>query len=416
MMLNLNEIENTTFDNEFDLILRDLKEITIRENNAKDNCIIWDSKNSTIAYNSFLLTKNSKSKIICHLLFYKSSVTNRYIPRPTFKRLTLEGDNTTTKSDKSVNIQLTQSNEALAFWKLIGFLNSYKEIVDLGDFENSYKLVPKESYIVEFKNKSADDKIQDLKELLKLSDLNSTDIKELTFENRKKNLKAFYYLLKNKDNAFEKYRNKFSVSQGEESIWHHFLKNNDWILGLNSDIKFIREFFDEQKVGIENSKGAGSPKTDILGISDFTLLIELKHSNTKIFKLVKGEKSRANTWDFTADFIEGVSQCLGQKFSLDKNYDVKNYISDEGKRLRKDLHRTLDPKAIFIIGNRCAEFPHDDDDTNIVKSETFERFRRNSRNVEIITFDELFEKAYHIIYSRKIPSNWLNNYDLSIFD
>lgn len=206
--------------------------------------------------------------------------------------------------------------------------------------------------------------------------------------------------------SIEKYRSKFSIPQGDEAIWHHFFKNNDWILGLNADIKFIKDFFDEQKVGIEDSKGKGSPKTDLLGISDFTTIIELKHHNTKIFKTTKGEKSRANTWDFTPDFIEGISQCLGQKFALDKNYENKEFLNDEGKRLRKDLHKTIDPKVVFLMGNRKVEFPHNEDNSNIIKSETFERFKRNSRNIDILTFDELFEKAYNMVFSKKLPNNW----------
>ena len=171
------------------------------------------------------------------------------------------------------------------------------------------------------------------------------------------------------------------------------------------DIKFIRDFFDEQKLGVENSKGKGSPKGDILGISDYTTLIELKHSNTQIFKKEKN-KSRANTWDFTPDFIEGISQCLAQKFTLDRNYDSKEFINDEEIRIDKNKTLTIDPKTVFVIGNRRNEFPHNLVDGNYTKSETFELFRRNNRNIDIITFDELFERAYHIVFSERIPENW----------
>ena len=180
-------------------------------------------------------------------------------------------------------------------------------------------------------------------------------------------------------------------------------------MGLNVDIKFIREFYSEQKVGIENSKGRLSPKSDLLGLSDYTTLIELKHSNTKIFKENKSSKSRTNTWDFTEDFIEGISQCLGQKISFDKSYNLKEFVSEGDIRLDKTKHKTIDPKTIFIIGNRKIEFPHDDKNEHIIKSETFERFRRNIRNIDIITFDELFERAYHLVYSQKINPDWFIN-------
>ncbi|MBK9355442.1 MAG: DUF4263 domain-containing protein [Bacteroidetes bacterium] len=103
------------------------------------------------------------------------------------------------------------------------------------------------------------------------------------------------------------------MTKANSEVWHHFLKNNEWIIGLNVEIKFIRDLLSEQKVGNENSKGTGSPKVDLLGVSYFTSLIELKTSDTKIFKIEKTSKSRANTWDFSNDFIEAYSQVLAQR-------------------------------------------------------------------------------------------------------
>lgn len=403
-----------TFENEFDLTCRELNEIHIKETNNKDKCYVWDVNDVSKAYSSFVLSKNSQSKIICIINFHKSSHTNKYLPRPIFKRVNLDGtDKNIPKS--GVNISLNASDEALNFWKLVAFLNSFKDLVDFGGFETSFKVVSSDSFIIEFKNKEISEKINDLKDLIKLSDLNSSDIKSLLFESRKKDIKVFYFLLKNIKNCHDQYRKRFDLSQGEEAIWHHFLKKNEWILGLNIDIKFIRDFYDEQKVGNENSLGSQSPKADLLGISDFTTLIELKCSNTEIFKKTKS-KGRANTWDFTSDFIEGISQCLGQKTELERMFDQKNFVKDS-KRLDKKGIETIDPKTLLIIGNRRKEFPlHDLIDDNFTKSNTFERFRRSNRNVEVVTFDELFERAYHIVFSEKLPGDWYEKEDLSIFE
>jgi len=264
------------------------------------------------------------------------------------------------------------------------------------------------------------EKIEEIKELILKADLKENDIKSITFENRKKIIKGFLYLLKDKPthnkSSLESYKEKYGLQNAKESVWHHFLKKNDWILGLNVDIKFIRDLYDEQKVGTENSMGRGSPKTDFIGFSEYTTLIELKHSGTNIFKNDKTTKSRSNTWDFTPDFIEGISQCLGQKFALDKNYKLKNFTNENRKLLDTNRIRTIDPKTIFIIGTRRREFPHDNINEHYIKSETFELFRRNNRNVEIITFDELFLRAYHIIFTERIKSNWFedNEFDINI--
>lgn len=395
-----------SFDNEFDLTIQDLGLLNIKENYAKDNCIIWNTNDSSTAYNTFVISQNTKSKTVCNITFYKSSLTDKYIPRPTFKRIKIDGEEQTVNENKPINISFNTSEDAAAFWKFIGFLSSYKELVDLGDFDKSFKVVSKDSYIIEFKDKELRDKIEDLKELISLSNLTSNDIKSITFENRKKDIKAFFLLLKNINNCHEAYRKKYEINVlGEEYIWHHFLKNHDWILGLNADLRFLIDFYDEQKVGMEDSQGAKSPKTDLLGISEYTVLIELKHSNTKIFKKTKS-KSRANTWDFTADFIEGISQCLGQKFDLDKYFDQKSFVN-EGIRLDKSAVETIDPKTIFLVGNKRFEFPTLElVDINLLKNKTFERFRRNNRNIDVLTFDELFERAYHIIFSKKLAKDW----------
>lgn len=396
----------TSFDNLFDLIERDLAEIEIKETNAKDKCIIWDLADTDKAYNSFLITQNSRSRTICEISFHKSSQTAKYLPRLTFKRIANNGDIQTTRSKDKVTIKFDESEDAIRFWRLIGFLFNYKDLVDVGEFEKSFQVVSKQAYVLEFTNKDELEKIRDLKELVGISDLNYNQLKILTFENRKKNLKAFYFLLKNIRESHQHYSEKFKIQPGEEHIWHHFLQSNDWILGLNADLRFITDFLDEQKVGIENSVGSESPKVDILGISEFTTLIELKHTTANIFKVAKS-KGRANTWDFTTDFIEGISQCLGQKNELEKSFETKVFLDSDKNRLPKDGIETIDPKALILIGNKKREFPINElNNTNILKNKTLERFRRNNRNIDVLTFDELFERAYHIVFSRKLDKNW----------
>lgn len=416
--MRTNEI--TTFDNEFDLINRKLDEIELKETYNNDKCVIWDIKKNNVAYSSFKISENSQTKTICELVFYKSSKTGKYLPRPIFKKISHKGDIKNSKSADKIIIKLDKSEDALIFWKLIGFLFSYKELVELEEFEENYRVIAKDKFIIEFKSKSEKEKVEDLKGLFKIADLSTTDIKNLTFESRKQNLRAFYYLLKNIElsngkTSHQEYADKYNLVNGEEYIWHHFLKKHDWILGLNADIKFIIEFLDEQKIGYSDSKGKQNPQTDLLGISEFTVLIELKHSNTNIFKKNKN-KARANTWDFTSDFIEGVSQCLGQKFDLDKSFDQKIFIKADKTRLDKSKTQSIDPKTVLILGNKKREFSIENlDDNNFVKNKTLERFRRNNRNIDIITYDELFERAYHIVYSRKLNENWYQEKENEVF-
>lgn len=397
-----------SFSELYNLNESDLSNLVIKETNNKDNCYIYNIDNSIIG--GFILIDKPSVKTIVNVAFHKSSTENKYLPRLEFRKQ--NKDNIPTKSKgEDVIISFRDGEDALSFWKVIQFLQGFKELVDLGDFHSKYQAISFDSYLLEFKSKLQTDRIKELISLAENTTLSNNDLKEIIQSQRKNTVHWFYALLKNLSskegiNVFYSYRTKHNITKpGNEEVWHHFLKNNEWIIGLNVEIKFIRDLLSEQKVGNENSKGTGSPKVDLLGVSYFTSLIELKTSDTKIFKIEKTSKSRANTWDFSNDFIEAYSQVLAQRTSLTEN---KKILDENGNILDNEIHRILDPKAVLLIGNRSEEFPHNRNNENNLKTDCFERLRRDSRNVEILTYDELFERAYHIVFTTKLPKEWYN--------
>lgn len=395
----------------YDLTINDISDLKIVENRNKENCSIVKEGSSNY-YSGFVLYKK-KMQIHCLVSFYRSSNTGKYIPRLIFKKTNEKGEEKTTDCQKPINIALNDSGVADTFWRVIGFLQKFKDLVDTGDFEKKYSLTNKD-YMIEFEQKGERDKFEEIKSLIEKSGFKSINyLKELEFYERKKNLLAFLYLLRNQElegkSSFDHYREKYGISKlGEEAVWQHFLLNNKWVLGLNADIRVINDLLSEQDVGMKSGDGKGSPIVDFMGISNYTTLIEVKTSNTNIFKEIKGQKSRANTWSFSNDFIEGFSQCLAQKDAFEKTYRNKDYYRD-GVLLDKSKILTLDPKAIFLIGSRSNEFPHDRNENNMLKSKTFEAFKQNSKNVDIVTFDELFEKSYYTVFGKPPEEGWLNS-------
>lgn len=409
MDANLKKSNEEIFQNEFNAINEDFATLEIRERNNKTTCLIWSKRVSDKSYNRFVLAENEYNKTVCDVTFHASSISGKYIPRLTFRKINKRTGDTVTYSRNVIIISFNEHEDPIVFWKFINFLSSYKELVDLGEFKDTYSVQHKDDYIKALEGLAQELDVNDLKKLLHLANLNDGDRKALLYEARKNDINVFWCLLKNIDDYHNQYKRHYRITtDGEEIIWHHFLKKNEWILGLNSDIKFVKDLYDEQKVGNENSSGSGSPKADFFGlISDYTMLVELKHSNTSIFKSDKS-KGRADTWDFTSDFIEAISQCLAQKFALEKSFESKNFIN-ENKRLRKDYIINIDPKSLLIIGNKKREFPIDEENVkeeDMIKNKTFERFRRNNRNIDIITFDELFERAYQIVYNNKLKKTW----------
>lgn len=399
----------------FDLVNGDLSTLEIVEKAGGGNCFVR-SRDTHHYYNAFILEKNSRSITVCEVTFYPTSTTKQYIPRLTFRKTKQDGTDQTSQRE-SVIISFSEGKQSQRFWDLIGFLGSFKHLVDTDDFKRRFQVVSQD-YATLLHTLDSHEKIEAVRALIRENRFSYSDIMSMAFETRRTALRYFIRLIKDSKlpggkTMREWYKAKYSL-HGDEAVWHHFLKRNPWIIGLNTNLQFISDLIDEPKVGVEDSHGTGSPKVDMLGIANYTTLIELKTSDTPIFKSNRGAGSRANTWEFSSEFISGISQCLGQKQSFDESYAIKTIVDDEGNIISKDEVFSADVKTIFIVGCRYKEFPHNRDQVTLTKSKTFELFRRNNRNIDIITYDELFERAYHIVFSDKLANNWFtdDNFDI----
>ncbi len=397
---------SSVFDNYFDVEKNDISTLTVTKSVDENHCYLEDKQSY---YGGFIISNKPRVETRCKILFIKSKSTGKFKPILEFRKVTKLGELKTTNSD--VIISIKDSNELENFWKIISFLQGFTELIETDEFSKHYKAVSHEAYIKSFEKEEHTKKVTAILDLIDKTDLTEDSLKSILYNQRKKIVKRFYYLLKNMNvNTDEKsidfYKKKFNIKElGEEAVWHHFLKNNNWILGLNTDLRFIYDLLSEQKLGSEDSKAKGSSKTDLLGLSYFTTIIELKTPSTPIFKENKTSKSRANTFDFSNDFIESYSQILAQHWDISSNPD-KLLKDDNGQLLDRQTIRTIDPKAVLIIGSRNREFPHDRTTINLLKTDSFEKIRRDSKKVDIITFDELFERAFNIVSSDKLPMEW----------
>jgi len=72
------------------------------------------------------------------------------------------------------------------------------------------------------------------------------------------------------------------------------------------------------------------------------------------------------------------------------------------------INFTSSSKIILIIGNWNELEESNNDLEKKIKRKTLELFRRDSRNIEIITYDELYERTKFIV------GNFKNKYNLLI--
>ena len=386
----------------FDLTARDISEIEIKKSLSK-NCYITDGTDN---YSGFILCNKHDTQTICEVTFYPSSESGLYIPRLTFSKIKPStGGVKDAQNPEKVRIAFDGSEEGVAeFWKMIGFLANFKDLVDLGEFKRNYKVVGIDEIVLKLKDLGEAERVKEIIEYAKRSGVQLDDLVESALHTKRKAILAQFKKMLEDEKCIAEYRAQNAAEitvQGDEAAWHHFLKKNDWLLGLNLDIRFIADFTDEVSVGNPDTSGKGNPKADLMGVSDYTVLVELKTPKTEIFTANKSKDARAGTWSFTQPFIEGFSQCLAQKFHWDKESRGKDLVKD-GKVLSREQTRTVDPKTIYIVGHKEEQLPRASTEADVlVKRDTFERFRRNNRNVEIITYDELYDRADFIVNGGK---------------
>lgn len=229
---------------------------------------------------------------------------------------------------------------------------------------------------------------QIIEELLNSGIITSTDIVNIGY--RKKQLEIFDKLLNDPDYiAIYKTENNIT-DERLEILWQHFFSKNDWIFGYGLDYKFLGILQKEAHISNTDLSGKDGVIGDfLLGCNKFTVLVELKRPDTDLFK----NKNRSNSWSLSNELVDAFSQILEQKASwqIQAESNANNNYNDDGEIIKQ---KTIDPKTILIIGN-SNQYSGETKEQQI-KAKSFELFRRDSRNIEIITFDELIERAKFI--------------------
>jgi len=366
------------------------------------NCKLCDYNDKP--YKGFLLAKSDKGQAytICDVDFQWSKSDKTYPARIRFRRTDANlQDKKVSRNQEYATVSFEGGKDGYReLWEMIAFLSKFKEVVDMSKFFSRYQVVTKENVVSDLKKRQVSDRMLEIAEYVEKAGLSDGDMSELlALRGRKQDVAVFYKLLHDIDGERATYRKEHGTDikgAGAEAIWHHFLKNHQWIFGLSLTLRFMEDFADEQSVGVADTENHGSPQVDMLGFSDYTVLIELKTPETDMFTDSKSKNARANTWSFSNEFIEGFSQCLAQKTDWEKSSSIKDLTKD-GVSLDRGVIRTIDPQAIFIVGNKEREIPRDSRLVDVLtKRDTLERFIKNNRNVNIISYDELYVRACHI--------------------
>lgn len=230
-------------------------------------------------------------------------------------------------------------------------------------------------------------------ELLKTDLIGSQDIVNLGY--RKKQLVLFQELLANPERVAAYQKEHELRADQPESVWQHFFAGNEWIFGYGLDYRFqgvLQEQFHASDAGAD---GADAAIADyLLGDRRFTTFVEIKTPQTPLFA---SSRNRARTWRLSSELLNAISQILEHKASGLLRFDRGELFDKNGMRITQ---RPYDPKVVLIIGHWSELEACTNEREMQTKQRTLELFRRDSRNLEIITYDELLERASFIVEHR----------------
>ncbi len=181
------------------------------------------------------------------------------------------------------------------------------------------------------------------------------------------------------EKLIERYK-EMMKKNSPESKWQAFFNENQFILGLAFGYPIIK-IQDQASVGGRTISGKGDAITDFLvknSMTNNTAILEIKTPQTK---LLNTKLHRGDLFSPSSDLSGAVNQALDQKYRFQKEIAQIKDNSNDTNMESYAVHCCL------IIGT----IPEGD-----AKKKSFELFRGNSKEVEIVTFDELLEKLQQL--------------------
>jgi hypothetical protein len=183
-----------------------------------------------------------------------------------------------------------------------------------------------------------------------------------------------------------------------EGLWQTFFEANTWIFGYGLSYQFLSQLDGrklEQVVRGSDLAGAGKRSDAIMktrGRISSMCFVEIKRHDTK---LLAPAEYRPGVWSPSAELAGGVSQVQGTVHSAMENIGRKLQPTDENGAPTGELLFNIEPRSVLVVGS--LEQFQTENGLNERMFRSFELFRRNTWRPEIITFDELLERARFIV-------------------
>jgi Domain of unknown function (DUF4263) len=312
---------------------------------------------------------------------------DRGIPVITFQRFTAEGRRVERESFSLRDDEIHQLETFLALIRPTGLL------LDSETKEDRIRVMPEMAKQILSSQSSIESLVRENPEVIATilrTDVTAPDIVALA--RRRAVLDQFHRLLTDSD-YFDAESARF---HGPERVWQNFIETNPWVVGSAVAPQFLHSWSPErleQAVKGRSLAGPGRRADAVLrtaGALSAVVLVEIKHHRTDLLDA----EYRTDCWSVGREVAGGIAQCQATADEAQETLgtildvrDADGYSVEEAFLCR--------PRTVLIVGS-LTEFVRDGD-VHRRQFESFERFRRGLRDPEILTFDELFERARLVV-------------------
>lgn len=391
---------------EFDMEKDDFSALEIRDSGRDGGFhYFFDTKRNTLI-TDFILEDRPRVRTLCQVTLIKKD--DGFSPRIRLWKKdktkagkqtvdhAVEADQTTTTIKATVDTDSCHEN----FWKLIDFVQSFKGI---SLPESVFRVVSGDSAVLADLLQNEDRQVVlDAVQAAVGESLTERDIGIIS--NRKKQLAIFKSLLTDPD-FFEKRRSELQKPGkrplGDEGVWQHFFEQNKWIFGYGLSMVAC-ESLDGEKLerittGANIFTGAGKRSDAVMrskGFISSLIFGEIKTPSTPL--LHKDTYRPPDVYQASLDLNGAVAQVqkTAEKAIRQISQDIHRIYKDDGTPTDIQVS-SIRPKRVVVIGN--LQQLAVDGNPNPEKTSSFELYRSANHEVEIITFDELYERARFIV-------------------
>lgn len=383
-------------DTEFDAVNEDFTRLEIRPSERPNFRYFWDAESNRLIKN-FIVHDSPQVRTLMNVtLIEKGGVLEprvRVWKRAKPGKAAAQDEIPDTATTRSVKASVDVGDGHATFWKLAQFI---LQMTGADITQETLKLVPKSG--VDLADLLVDQDKDALIAAMRLrigEDLTQADIDLLT--DRRGQLEEFRLLLE--EPAY--FESKRADGHGPEAVWQAFFERNQWIFGYGLSFVACESLTDgklEQITTGANIFTGGGKRSDAVmktkGYLSSLLFGEIKTHDTPL--LSKSAYRPPDVYNPTRDLVGAVAQV--QK-TADKavrllQQRIHAITADTGTLSGEDV-LTVMPRQVLVIGH--LKQLEENGAINPERAQSFELFRRSINGLEILTFDELYERTRFIV-------------------